>query len=137
MNIFIVIFQGIIEIQGSPADLAQSGVNFAQLVGIDDEKELNEPTGKRCRKVSTVSTVSGESLKLELSENKDEEPKDEGIQMEKTSKGNVKGSVSVSYFNAGAHWSILLVLGVSFLIVQILASGSDYWVSVWYDNIDT
>lgn len=51
--------------------------------------------------------------------------------MEASSKGKVKGSVAANYFKAGAHWSILFVLGVSFLIVQLLASAADYWVSIW------
>lgn len=65
----------------------------------------------------------------ETDENND---KDEGIQMEVSSKGTVKGSVSWNYLRAGAHWSILFTLFMSFLLVQFLASGIDYWVSVWY-----
>lgn len=54
--------------------------------------------------------------------------------MEETSKGKVKGSVSASYFKAGAHWSVLFVIALLFICVQILGSGADYWVSVWYAN---
>lgn len=56
---------------------------------------------------------------------------DEGMQMEASSKGKVKGSVSISYFKAGANWPILAIVAASFVLVQIFASGADYWVSVW------
>lgn len=57
--------------------------------------------------------------------------KDEGLQMEESSKGKVKGSVTWSYFNVGAHWSVLILLVSLFIIVQVFVSGADYWVSVW------
>lgn len=116
--------------------MAQSGVDFAKLVGMDEEPANDEHigTGNRSRKSSVTSTSSEKSSKLDSEnfiENVKEEQKDEGIQMEESSKGKVKGSVSASYFKAGAHWSVLCVLGFSFIFVQILASGADYWVSVW------
>lgn len=58
---------------------------------------------------------------------------DAGLQMEESSKGKVKGSVSLNYFKSGAHWSVVFLLAASFIVVQILASGADYWVSVWYE----
>lgn len=63
----------------------------------------------------------------------DEKPlqKDEGVQMEASSKGTVKGSIPGNYFSAGAHWSVLLIIGIGFIIVQVLASAADYWVSIW------
>lgn len=51
--------------------------------------------------------------------------------MEESSKGKVKGSIAGNYFKAGAHWSILFIIGSLYIIVQVLASGADYWVSVW------
>lgn len=55
----------------------------------------------------------------------------QGIGMEESSEGKVKGSVAVKYFCAGGNWfwifTILLSLGLS----QLLASAADYWVSVW------
>lgn len=58
-----------------------------------------------------------------------EEEPEQGMQMENSSKGKVKGSNAWNYFKAGAHWSILGSLGFLFLIVQLCASGADFWVS--------
>lgn len=129
-------FQGKIEIQGSPSDLARSGVNFAKLVGIEETEEdegiSENPEQPSSRKTSISSTSTGKTSNSGSKEfNENDEQKDEGVQMEESSKGKVKGSVSASYFAAGAHWSVLIVLGFTFVFVQILASGADYWVSVW------
>lgn len=120
----MLLSQGKIEIQGSPGDLAQSGIDFAKLVGIIEENSEQS----KSRKASILSTSS----------NQDENQEDlklltrvEGVQMEETSKGKVKGSISAEYFRAGANWFVLCILAISFVFVQILASGADYWVSVW------
>lgn len=61
----------------------------------------------------------------------DNAEKDDGVAMEDSSKGKVKGSIAGGYFAAGAHWTLLLLLAFTFVIVQLLASGADYWVSIW------
>lgn len=122
--------------QGSPADLARSGVDFAELVGTHEKVNEDNPEGierQMSRQYSTrsVSSISsnGSTDGTELDADEDYELK--GIEMEASSKGKVKGSVFANYFRAGAHWSILIVLVISFIMVQFLASSSDYWVSIW------
>lgn len=123
--------------QGSPADLARSGVDFAELVGTHEKVNEDNPEGierqmsrqHSTRSVSSISlNGSADGSDLDVDEDKDEI---KGIEMEASSKGKVKGSVFANYFKSGAHWSILIVLGISFITVQFLASSSDYWVSVW------
>lgn len=124
--------QGKIEIQGSPEILARSGVDFAKLVGTvekDDEKE-DSPDKSLSRQTSSRSST-GSLSSLKSSNDGSVVEKDEGVQMEASSKGKVKGSIAGNYFAAGTHWSILVILGISFIIVQLLASGADYWVSIW------
>lgn len=62
-------------------------------------------------------------------DNDEEEVK--GVEMEASSKGKVKGSLAGNYFKAGANWFWLFILGIAFVLTQVLASGADYWVSVW------
>lgn len=124
--------QGKIEIQGKPADLAKSGVDFAKLVGTvekDDEKE-DSPDKSLSRQTSSRSST-GSLSSLKSSNDGSVVEKDDGVQMEASSKGKVKGSIAGNYFAAGTHWSILVILGIAFIIVQLLASGADYWVSIW------
>lgn len=127
--------QGKIEIQGSPADLAKSGVDFAKLVGTvekDDEKEDSPDKSLSRQTSSRSSTGSLSSLKSSNDGSLvDDGRKDDGVQMEASSKGKVKGSIPGNYFAAGTHWSLLVILGITFIVVQLLASGADYWVSIW------
>lgn len=132
----VILKDGKIEIQGSPYDLASSGVDFAKLVGTSEKEndENPEKIGRQMSRQSSTRSVSASSLYSSdgsIIDEDENEGKTEGVAMEASSKGKVKGSIAANYFTAGAHWSILFVLGVSFLIVQLLASAADYWVSIW------
>lgn len=124
--------------------MAQSGIDFAQLVGINEnstDDENLETTHHNhshhhhhhhpSRTSSIASNSSYSTTKSSKSTIINADEIDAGVEMESSSKGTVNESVSVAYFKAGAHWSVLLILGCSFVIVQALASGADYWVSVW------
>lgn len=80
----------------------------------------------------SIRSTSISSSKASLhDDNIQEEEKEQGIGLEESSKGKVKGSVTVNYFRAGANWFGLSLLLIFFIISQILASAADYWVSVW------
>lgn len=138
--------QGRIEAQGTPSDLSKSGVDFAALIETNDESDENDENPDRpvSRQVSrqmssrssnkslrSMSTSSSKASLRSLGDENKQEEKEQGIGMEESSKGKVKGSISANYFRAGANWFGLFVLLVFFIISQILASAADYWVSVW------
>lgn len=126
--------QGKIEIQGSPSDLIKSGVDFSKYFGSDEDPDDSEEMENqpKLRKMSTVSSISsgtsnfGSEIFRGIGE-----LEDKGVQMEESSKGKVNGSISLRYFTSGAHWSVIFILACSCLVTQILASFSDYWLSVW------
>ncbi|XP_037037714.1 multidrug resistance-associated protein 4-like isoform X1 [Bradysia coprophila] len=129
----VMLNDGKIEVQGTQSDLANSGIDFAKLIGGSTEKAADKTVGQITRQSSTTSVASNKTSQSD-SENEGDGKvggKDEGLQMEETSKGKVKGSVAWNYFSAGGHWMILIVLALSFLIVQVFVSGADYWVFVW------
>lgn len=135
--------QGRIEAQGTPSDLSKSGVDFAALIETNDESDDNEENPDRpvSRQVSrqmssrssnkSLRSLSTSSSKASLQDENKQEEKDQGVGMEESSKGKVKGSISAAYFRAGANWFGLSLLLIFFVISQILASAADYWVSVW------
>lgn len=132
-DFFFVDLQGKIEVQGSPAELAHSGVDFAELIG-ENENRRSRPQSRtssiRSMSIRSLSSTSlcsmgGESIEEIYGE---EEP-DQAMQMESSSKGKVKGSNALNYFNAAAHWSVLASLAILFILTQLFASGADYWVS--------
>lgn len=127
-------FQGKIEIQGSPTDLIKSGVDFSKYFGSDEDPDESKDmkNQQNLRKISTVSSISSDTSNFGSAIFRGiEEIEDKGVQMEETSKGKVNGSISLGYFTAGAHWSVIFILTCSCLVTQILASFSDYWLSVW------
>lgn len=74
---------------------------------------------------------SKSSLRDGGDDDKQDEREEEGIGLEESSKGKVKGSVTASYFRAGANWFGISLVFIFFIISQVLASAADYWVSVW------
>lgn len=80
------------------------------------------------RSMSTSSSKA--SLHVAVDDNLQEE-KEQGIGLEESSKGKVKGSVTANYFRAGANWFGLSLLLVFFIVSQLCASAADYWVSIW------
>lgn len=131
-------YQGKVEIQGTPAELYKKDVDLAELVGMVGKPQVKDNSETFSRQNSKSHSIrSSSSTSLNNTEDGkavkmfDDNIKDRGVQMEASSKGKVKGSISVNYFKAGGHWFILLILLFSFLFVQFLASATDYWVSVW------
>lgn len=120
--------------QGSPADLAESKIDYVQFMGmIEDQMETIESIEKPASRKLPISSSKSNSFSHSKCVKNDE--KDDGVQMEESSKGKIEGSVAWGYFSAGAHWIVLVLLAVTFPIVDIFASGSDYWMSIWYVNL--
>lgn len=120
--------------------MARSGIDFASLIGSNEKSENDEnieKIGRRSRTQSrssnrSISTISLCSSAEDVFEEFDEEnATNKDLEMEASSKGKVKGSIPGNYFKAGAHWSILAMMLILFVVVQILASGADLWVSFW------
>lgn len=111
-------------------------MDFIELVGIAKPNEENSDNFNR-QNSEAFSSRSSSSSTLGCSENRgtiDEsgnQKKDEGVQLEASSKGKVKGSIFMNYFKAGVPWPVFIVLLFLFVFVQFLGSAVDYWVSVW------
>lgn len=122
--------KGKIEFQGPPADVIESGVEFVEFMNLKNvsEDDFQSSNNNRSRKVSTSSSISNSSSNSQC---EDIDDKDVDLQMEESSRGKVKGSVVLRYVLAGTNWFVLILLAIAFLIVEICASGSDYWLSIW------
>lgn len=132
--------QGEIEAQGTPLKLSKSGIDFAELVISNETAENEEATERRpSRQLShQLSVISLSSMALGAfgsgeSINKEEimDGHTDGVGMEESSAGKVKGSIAMKYFNAGGNWFMVSLVLISLLISQCVASIVDYWVSVW------
>lgn len=138
-----MLFQGKIAAQGTPADLANSGLNLVTPDENDTDKrskaeQLERQASRSMSRQSSVGSLSTHSIdssrdqSVSGADDTDEKSeKLEGVQLEASSKGKVKGSKAAKYFGAGAHWFTLTLLLFSVLATQILASAADIWVSIW------
>lgn len=120
--------------QGTPTDLYKNNVGFVELVG-HIETTHHDHAGKFRRSSSTFSMLSHTSRTLSMDQGSEDsfefEETDEGVQMEASSKGKVKGSLLLKYFRAGVKWWILIFLVLLFVFTQIMGSTVDYFVSIW------
>lgn len=105
-----------------------SGIDFAELVGVDEPSETIVNDRKMSKTSSMGSTFHSPSIDLE---NNSVTKFDEGVELEASSKGKVKGSLFVSYFRAGANWPVLCIIIFLFVFAQMLGSAVDYFVSYW------
>lgn len=132
--------QGRIEAQGTPQKLSKSGLDFAELVGTNETAENDELSERRMsrqmsKQISVISLRSmtlgafGSTESLNTEELIDENT--EGVGMEESSAGKVKGSVAMKYFKAGGSCFMVFLVIFSLGLEQVLASFVDYWVSVW------
>lgn len=137
IQIIETIFKGEIQARGTPSDLAKLQNDFAQMIKSNDESVENsdsndQQTEIRKRLISTASSNSSAQSEIgATTETVQKFEEDRGVQMEDSSKGKAKGSVSLNYYLAGANWFALAILVILLITVQMLASGADYWVSVW------
>lgn len=137
--------QGKIAAQGTPEALMKSGIDFVSKVedsSVSQSKKFGH--GRRMsdhssrkssicsvysRRSSMVESIYGESAYGEDDENTQS---DFLSQLEKISKNKTNGSVLMSYLKAGANWSTLLLLWISFVATQVFASAADIWISMWF-----
>lgn len=131
------------EAQGAPNDLSKSGIDFASLLTADDKVDEENDGDSTFTATNRSRTNSRSSLKSSRSLSSDSEnasadernangkSADPLQQMEASSKGQVKGSVSGTYFRSGANIFVLFIIFILFGLTQMLASGADYWVSFW------
>lgn len=125
--------QGTTEVQGTPADIQNSHIDFFELLGVVEKAEDRQAREMLIRQKSK-RLLSRSSTLLSCDDfefGSVDETKNGGIANELSSKGIVKGNLIINYFKAGIHWSQMLMLTFSFLFVQLLVCSVDYFVSIW------
>lgn len=132
--------------QGTPSDLSKSDNDFAQLLEQDasdeedeEEKETDDQTinSNNSRRSSTKSVpASRDTLasKEGADGEKGEKTKEQAHQMEGTSKGTVKGSISWNYVKSSGTIILPFIVVVLYAVTQVAASFSDWWVSYFTEQ---
>jgi ATP-binding cassette subfamily C (CFTR/MRP) protein 4 len=109
---------GNVKAEGSFKELQATGLDFTKLLGDnpqeeDEEKKQDELV--RQGSIRSVASLEGEAPKVE----------------EQKSTGSVGAQVYLGYFRAGGNCCVIFILFTLFILTQILASISDYFITYW------
>lgn len=120
--------------------MARTGIDFATLLGTVELTETVEPQesaeiSRRTRIRSSNRSAASSALHSNESVESKDKNKSESVenvnQMESSSKGKVEGSLFANYFRSCENSIALVLVGILFVLAQVLASSADYWVSFW------
>ncbi|KAI2473984.1 ATP binding cassette (ABC) transporter subfamily C member [Diabrotica virgifera virgifera] len=103
---------------GSFRELQASGLDFTKSLGESTEEEETTKESEVMRQLSIKSVASVEV----------EEPKE--VQEQKGT-GTIGGYVYRAYFRAGGNCCVIFIFFFLFLLSQMFASASDYYLSYW------
>ncbi|XP_065369875.1 probable multidrug resistance-associated protein lethal(2)03659 [Calliphora vicina] len=130
-DVIVIMDKGRVSAVGTYESMQQSGLDFAQLLANAEEEEddkefLLEAKKQRQRQTSETSLTSTvESVELNNAPKQLEESKVEG---------KIGLKLYKKYFSSGGGYLVLAVMTFLCLAAQILASGSDYFLSYWVNK---
>ncbi|XP_046746878.1 ATP-binding cassette sub-family C member 4-like isoform X1 [Diprion similis] len=129
----IVLNNGSIKCHGTYEELVQSNPH---VLTFEKSEESNDDTSleNNCeeyaesKEIMPVTIVNGDG-ELKESAKSIEDPKD--VTDEEVETGQLSNQVYWSYFLAGGNICSLILIALGFVIAQVAASGTDYWVTYW------
>uniref|UniRef100_A0A1Y1KQ04 Multidrug resistance-associated protein lethal(2)03659 n=1 Tax=Photinus pyralis TaxID=7054 RepID=A0A1Y1KQ04_PHOPY len=116
----IVLNNGTVTAQGRFSDLVSQNVDFDKIL-CNGEGEMLAECEINPLRTRTARTESLVSKPVDVSNTTNEQ----------ATTGVITSSVYKTYFSAGSHWSTLCFMIALFVIAQVLASGSDYFIAYW------
>ncbi|XP_014208061.1 multidrug resistance-associated protein 4-like [Copidosoma floridanum] len=121
--------KGKVEFQGSFEDFKSHGECFQHL----EKDESPEKT-----LVEDVARKEDDEGPLEMAIPSEEDNQEEPREVQElVAKGNVSTSLYWKYFKANGSHCLLLVFLISYVIAQVICSGSDYWIAYWIRKEET
>ncbi|KAJ8389751.1 hypothetical protein AAFF_G00114570 [Aldrovandia affinis] len=128
----LVLKEGHMVARGSYAELQRSGVDFTSLLKQDEEEE-QQGVELRSRTLSQTSVRSHSSSMLSVKDGAEQLPGEQvqSIVEESRSEGNIKLSLYVKYFRAGANILVLIILILLNLFAQVAYILHDWWLAYW------
>lgn len=139
---YFFVFQAKITVEGSYQELQRSGLDFTKLLGSSTETAVLtenacniEKSNIESSELHSANTAQKSSVSIVASSVKETEINDVDagpVNMAETrSSGNVGFSIYSSYIFAGGHFCKVLSLLSVCIFTQVIASGSDYWITYW------
>ncbi|XP_037815936.1 probable multidrug resistance-associated protein lethal(2)03659 [Lucilia sericata] len=130
-DVIVIMDQGKVSAVGTYESMMQSGLDFAQLLANAEEEEVDQEFEHkkhqlRRRQISETSVTSTvESVELDNAPKQVEESKQEG---------KIGLKLYKKYFGSGGGFFVLTFMTFLCLAAQVLASGSDYFLSYWVNK---
>ncbi|XP_046746883.1 ATP-binding cassette subfamily C member 4-like isoform X1 [Diprion similis] len=129
----VVLNRGTIEHQGSYEELAKSNLDSIVSQSVEPEEsamEIERAVESQDEKIDfTIEKLNGAA---EIKSTVTEASKDDGdLSEEKMATGEISNKVYWDYFRSGGNICSLIFFAVIFIISQIAASGTDYWITHW------
>lgn len=130
-NWVVMMKDGQIERQGRAEDLANAGIDLMKIAEQTEEEIIKARSLSRSTSRSTASISNdSEDTASTLSEEEEKEHEKQTNE-EQTSKGKVKGNITLNYLRAGGNIFKIVFAVFLFILTQAIGSVSDYWVGYW------
>jgi len=116
-------------------------LDFAKLLGSSDDTEINEPDNdtNNSLNVNLVSNLLGSNKSISSSHNDVNINEVLAVKSKNVNKSRSSGRVSINVYLSylSANGSVLKIFFVffCFILIQVLTTGGDYWISFWYARI--
>ncbi|XP_065203724.1 probable multidrug resistance-associated protein lethal(2)03659 isoform X2 [Planococcus citri] len=135
----VLLEQGSVTAEGSFQQLQETGLDFTKLLSTPKESEDGKSTAEETpeeivkplhtRQISVQSVAS--SMEDGLASDREPKPVEETV-----TQGSVGMYVYRAYFAAGGHWCFVFSMFFLCFFAQVLASGSDAWITYWVNLED-
>ncbi|XP_067014552.2 probable multidrug resistance-associated protein lethal(2)03659 isoform X2 [Anabrus simplex] len=121
----VILDNGAVAMQGTYSDLQNSGLDFAQLLGTEEEgPDVKDGKGLLQQKRSSSSSVES------LPPAKEEKAAPKQVAETRTT-GQVRRDVYRRYYAATGNGCMLCLVGTLLVLTPIVGLGSDLWLSQW------
>ncbi|XP_046428414.1 ATP-binding cassette sub-family C member 4-like [Neodiprion fabricii] len=129
----VLLNQGNIEGQGSYEDLSKSDFHILDSEDSEEHEEVDviEESKEKSVEFEEKSVTVESNGEQELSPAGNEEDATRDVSEEEVAKGSMSSKVYWGYFLAGGNMCTLGLMTLAFIIGQVAANGSDYWVTIW------
>ncbi|XP_066999504.1 ATP-binding cassette sub-family C member 4 [Anabrus simplex] len=126
-DIIVILSQGKILKQGTFQEMINSGLNFAKLLGENEEEEETE--AQLFQRNRFTSQMSNRSRVYDEDDVQNLRGPVENKEMRTT--GGISWNSYWTYLKSGGTGWFLLLVGLALIIAQVATSGADYWVTYW------
>jgi len=140
----LMVFQGNVLAEGSYQELQKSDLDFTKMLGspavetkIESYNEnISKNTSANNHRIIYSRQQSIQSIASSIEDSQFSEFQEQPAETSETrSSGSVSKNVYSSYFLADGSVCKVVFFFIICIFTQVLASGGDFWMTYWYNNV--